>query len=96
MYHYTFSRRQARASYLSFPADDVCKFEYAYVLARSASLEDKMESVDLLKSLLKNETLNRNCCFIIATTLYSLGRYTEARTYCEHLFRREPDNAQVQ
>jgi tetratricopeptide (TPR) repeat protein len=87
---------------------DTKRFWYASLLANSKRNSDKMKSLEHFNLLLFADStdssitmrergqLARDSLYFLATTHYALGHFDKALGYCEQLYRREPDNAQLQ
>lgn len=71
------------------------RFQYASLLANSESLEDCAESISHLQELVTNPLLRKDCLHSLTSGLSRLQKYDLALTYCEELYREEPDNNQV-
>jgi predicted Zn-dependent protease len=70
----------------------------AMVLARSCNVAYRLEAADILSRLVALPLYSRrnDASFCLSQTLYTLGRYDEARFLCEELMRERPDDTQTQ
>lgn len=66
------------------------------ILSRSPSFEDKEEAIELFRSLLQNNYNLNECLYFLAFTSFALGKYEDARSYCERVYRELPDSRQIQ
>jgi tetratricopeptide (TPR) repeat protein len=76
-------------------SNDIHYFQYALLLSSSDNTTDRAEAITHLNSMLNNNSYRRDALYSIALCHYSLKEYDTALSFCEELYRDEPDNAQV-
>jgi hypothetical protein len=76
--------------------NDLRRFQYACVLARSPHRHDRQESILHLEYLISNSPdYLRDSLYQLATVRYLLHDYEASRNCAEELCRIDPDNQQV-
>ncbi|KAJ3394390.1 mitochondrial membrane protein [Entophlyctis sp. JEL0112] len=71
------------------------KFDFAYVLVKSASRKDHEAALVLLHELYKeNPARRRECLYYLSIGNFKLSNYVEARKFNEILLQMEPRNVQ--
>ena len=70
-------------------------FQYALLLSNSQNPTDRTEAITHFHSVLNNEAYRRDALYSLALCHYTLQEYDMALSYCEELYRDEPDNNQV-
>ena len=77
--------------------NNMLRFQFASVLARSPIKEDREEAVLHLGYLVTSSgEYHRDALYLLAVTHYLLEDYESGRACAEELLRLEPDNQQVQ
>ena len=76
-------------------SNDIHYFQYALLLSSSDNTTDRAEAITHLNSMLNNNSYRRDALYSLALCHYSLKEYDTALSFCEELYRDEPDNAQV-
>lgn len=99
LYENTAELEAARSAYLaeqekSMPSSDV-KFSYAWVLIKSPQRDNKQRGIGLLKDLIDEGFNPSDCLYGISEAYYALGEYSESRSYCERLLRRDPTHTKA-
>jgi tetratricopeptide (TPR) repeat protein len=76
--------------------NNLLRFQYASILARSPLETDRREATLHLEYLISNDIKYlRDSLYILATLRFILHEYELARTCAEELLRIDPDNEQV-
>lgn len=76
--------------------NNLIRFQYASLLARSNNELDKREAMIHFEYLINNdEKYLRDSLYLLATIKYILHDYEAARNCAEELCRIDPDNEQV-
>ena len=76
-------------------SNDIHYFQYALLLSSSDNTTDRAEAITHLNSMLNNNSYRRDALYSLALCHYSVKEYDTALSFCEELYRDEPDNAQV-
>lgn len=76
--------------------DNLLRFQFASLLARSSEVEDRYEATLHLEYLVTSSSeYHRDALYLLAVTKYVLEDYDGGRACAEELCRIEPDNHQV-
>lgn len=75
--------------------NEVLKFQLACALSKSTK-ENMLEAVRYFKYFISKNINVRESLYNLTMTKYALNDYESARSYCEDLYRQEPDNKQFQ
>ena len=76
-------------------SNDLNCFQFALLLSSSDNPTDRTKALTLFYSLLNNDLYRRDALYSLALCHYTLKEYDIALSYCEELYRDEPDNYQV-
>lgn len=100
LFHYNadslFDLSNLRTTWEKNIENDGLRLQLAFLLSKSASIEDRKEAIIHLQFFIKHSKFLRESLYQLSATHYHLGDYNQARVVCDQIYREEPDNPQVQ
>jgi len=79
------------SQYQRNPYNNELKFNLACALSKSTN-KNKLLAINHFNDLIEHNVYSRDSIYYLALTYYSLHDYDKTLSYCEELYRQEPDN----